>query len=39
MFKKMGFKEVAVLDAHLERYGYDAATGKIYILLRELDRS
>jgi len=31
----MGFKEVAVLDAHLEQYGFDAATGKFYILLRD----
>jgi len=36
MFQKMGFKQVAILDAHMERYGYDAATGKMYILLRDL---
>ncbi len=39
MFKKRGFKEVAILDAHIEQYGFRAETGKIYILLRDLPLS
>lgn len=35
MFKKVDFKEVGVLDTYMERYGFNAATGKMYILLRD----
>ena len=35
MFKKLDFKEVGILDTHMERYGFDAAVGKMYILLRD----
>jgi hypothetical protein len=35
MFKKKSFEEMAVLDAHLEQHGFEAETGKIYILLRD----
>ncbi|KAE9377959.1 hypothetical protein N431DRAFT_500692 [Stipitochalara longipes BDJ] len=34
MFKMAGFREVAILDAHMERYGYDTATGKMYTLCK-----
>jgi hypothetical protein len=35
MFKSMGFKEVAVFDAHLEQCGFDPVTGKLYIIVRD----
>lgn len=35
MFKSMGFKDVAVFDAHFEQYGFDPVTGKLYVIVRD----